>query len=163
MTRKETIIATILLILFGTSMHFVHHVPFFNHFLGYIFPVKESVMAHMKMVFYPMLMLGISLAVSRRDIRELGAPVLGGLAVMPLIIVVFFSYWIFVRHELMILDVIIYVAAMIGAVCLAKRWSRSRFVRDRWPLWIVVSVLFMVAAGYRTYNAPDWIIFADMG
>ncbi len=55
MTRKETIIATILLIIFGTSMHFVHHVPFFNHFLGYIFPVTESVMAHMKMVFYPML------------------------------------------------------------------------------------------------------------
>lgn len=47
MTRKETIIATILLIIFGTSMHFVHHVPFFNHFLGYIFPVTESVMAHM--------------------------------------------------------------------------------------------------------------------
>ena len=120
MTRKETIVATILLIVFGTSMHFVHHVPFFNHFLGYIFPVKESVMAHMKMVFYPMLLLGVYLAVSRRDIRELGAPILGGLAVMPLIVVVFFSYWIFVRHELMFLDVIIYIAAMLGAIHLAK-------------------------------------------
>ena len=86
MTRKETIIATILLIIFGTSMHFVHHVPFFNHFLGYIFPVTESVMAHMKMVFYPMLLLSLYLTISRRDIREIGAPVLGGLAVMPLIV-----------------------------------------------------------------------------
>lgn len=163
MTRKETIVATILLIVFGTSMHFVHHVPFFNHFLGYIFPVKESVMAHMKMVFYPMLLLGVYLAVSRRDIRELGAPILGGLAVMPLIVLVFFSYWIFVRHELMFLDVIIYIAAMLGAIHLAKRWSHSRFVRDWWLLWIVVAVLFMVAAGYLTYTAPDWIIFEDMG
>ena len=93
MTRKETIIATILLIIFGTSMHFVHHVPFFNHFLGYIFPVKESVMAHMKMVIYPMLLLSLYLVISRRDIREFGAPILGGLAVLPCIVATFFSYW----------------------------------------------------------------------
>ncbi len=66
MTRKETIIAAILLIVFGTSMHFVHHVPFFNHFMGYFFPVAESVMAHMKMVFYPMLLLSLYLTISRR-------------------------------------------------------------------------------------------------
>lgn len=90
MTRKETIIAAILLIVFGTSMHFVHHVPFFNHFMGYFFPVAESVMAHMKMVFYPMLLLSLYLTISRRDIREIGAPVLGGLAVMPLIVMAFF-------------------------------------------------------------------------
>ena len=107
MTRKETIIAIILLIIIGTSMHFVHHAPFFNHFLGYIFPVTESVMAHMKMVFYPMLLLSFFFILSRRDIREVGAPLLGGLAVIPLIIAAFFAYWIFVRHELMFLVIII--------------------------------------------------------
>lgn len=69
MSRKETIAAIILLILFGTGMHFVHHAPFFNHFLGYIFPVTESVMAHMKMVLYPMLLLSLFLVISRRDNR----------------------------------------------------------------------------------------------
>jgi len=163
MSKKETIIATVLLIIFGTSMHFVHHVPFFNHFLGYIFPVIESVMAHMKMVFYPMLLLGIYLAVSRRDIREIGAPVLASLAVMPLIILVFFSYWIFVRHELMALDMVIYISAMVLAVQLAKRWREKPFVRNNWGLWIVVAILTILATGFLTYNAPDWIIFADMG
>ena len=163
MSKKETIIATVLLIIFGTSMHFVHHVPFFNHFLGYIFPVVESVMAHMKMVFYPMLLLGIYLAVSRRDIREIGAPVLASLAVMPLIILVFFSYWIFVRHELMALDIVIYISAMVLAVQLAKRWRVKPFVRNNWGLWIVVAILTILATGFLTYNAPDWIIFEDMG
>ncbi|MDO4998981.1 MAG: DUF6512 family protein [Bacteroidales bacterium] len=163
MSKKETIIATILLIVFGTSMHFVHHVPFFNHFLGYIFPVVESVMAHMKMVFYPMLLLGIYLAVSRRDIRETGAPVLASLAVMPLIILVFFSYWIFVRHELMALDIVIYISAMVLAIQLAKRWRVKPFVRNNWGLWIVVAILTILATGFLTYNAPDWIIFEDMG
>lgn len=163
MSKKETIIATVLLIIFGTSMHFVHHVPFFNHFLGYIFPVVESVMAHMKMVFYPMLLLGIYLSLSRRDIREIGAPVLASLAVMPLIILVFFSYWIFVRHELMALDIVIYISAMVLAIQLAKRWRVKPFVRNNWGLWIVVAILTILATGFLTYNAPDWIIFEDMG
>ena len=163
MTRRETILAIVVLILVGTGMHFVHHASFFNHFLGYIFPVIESVMAHMKMVFYPMLLLSIYLCISRRNIREFGAPILGGLAVMPMIVVAFFAYWVFVRHELMWLDIIIYVALMVGAVHLAGKWRNSSFVRAWWPLWIVVAVLGAVLIGFLTYHAPDWLVFADLG
>ena len=163
MSRKETIVATVLLILFGTSMHFVHHLPFFNHFLGYIFPVKESVMAHMKMIFYPMALLSLYLVLSRRSIREVGAPILAGLAVMPLIVAVFFAYWVFVRHELMALDIVIYVASVVGAVLLARRWREKPFVRKYWPLWIAVFGIGAWLTGYLTYHAPDWIVFADLG
>ena len=163
MSRKETIIATVLLIAFGTGMHFVHHFPFFNHFWGYIFPVTESVMAHMKMIFYPMLLLSLYLVISRRDIKEIGAPILGGLAVMPVVVAVFFAYWVFVRHELMALDIVIYVASIVGAVLLARRWSSCRSVREKWPLWIAVILVMIVLTGFLTYHAPDWIIFADLG
>ena len=163
MTRKEAIIAICLLILVGSSMHFVHHLPFFNHFLGYIFPVKESVMAHMKMNFYPMLLLSIYMVISRRDIREVGAPILGGIAVMPLVVLVFFAYWVFVRHELLPLDIIIYMASIAGSVLLARRWRTVDFVRRMWPLWIAIAILVMVLTGLLTYHSPDWIIFADLG
>ena len=163
MSRKETIIATVILILFGTSMHFVHHAPFFNHFWGYIFPVTESVMAHMKMVFYPMLLLGIYLAVTRRDIRQIGAPILAGLAVMPRIVAAFFAYWVFVRHEIMFLDIIIYIAAMVGAVLLAKRWSKNNTVRKNWVLWTVLAVIGIIVTGFLTYHAPDWRVFRHLG
>ena len=162
MSRKETIIATVLLIAFGTGMHFVHHFPFFNHFWGYIFPVTESVMAHMKMIFYPMLLLSLYLVISRRDIKEIGAPILGGLAVMPVVVAVFFAYWVFVRHELMALDIVIYVASIVGAVLLARRWSSCRSVREKWPLWIAVILVMIVLTGFLTYHAPDWIIFAEI-
>ena len=162
MSRKETIIATVLLILFGTGMHFVHHMPFFNHFWGYIFPVTESVMAHMKMIFYPMLLLALYLVISRRDIKEIGAPILGGLAVMLPVIAVFFAYWVFVRHELLGLDIVIYVASIIFAVLLARRWRDCRFVREKWPLWIAVIVIVIILTGYLTYHGPDWIIFREI-
>ena len=163
MSRKETIAAIVVLIIVGTAMHFVHHASWFNHFLGYIFPVTESVMAHMKMIFYPMLLLSIYLAIKHRDIKEIGAPVLGGLAVMPLIVAAFFAYWVFVRHELMALDIVIYIAAMVGAVHLAKKWRNNSFVRNWWPLWLALIVVLIVLTGVLTYHAPDWIIFADLG
>ena len=163
MTRKEAIICTVLLILFGTSMHFAHHFPFFNHFCGYIFPVHESVMAHMKMVLYPMLMLSLYMVISRRDIHEFGAPMIAGFAAMPLIVAVFFSYWVFVRHELMAVDIVIYVAAIVSAAKLAKRWRESRFVRKFWLLWILVFISVAILTGYLTYHGPDWIIFANLG
>ena len=163
MSRKETVIVAILLVFIGASMHFVHHLSFFNHFLGYIFPVKESVMAHMKMILYPMALLSLYLIITRKDIREIGAPILAGLAVMPMIVVVFFSYWVFVRHELMALDMVIYVAAVVGAVLLVRRWKNSSFVRNCWPLWTVLFLIAVILTGYLTYNAPEWIIFADLG
>ena len=144
-------------------MHFVHHLPCFNHFLGYIFPVKESVMAHMKMILYPMALLSLYLIISRKDIREIGAPILAGLAVMPMIVAAFFSYWVFVRHELMALDMVIYVAAIVGAILLARRWRASSFVRNRWPLWIVLFLIAVILTGFLTYHAPEGILFADLG
>ena len=163
MSRKETIVATIVLIILGTGMHFVHHAPFFNHFLGYIFPVTESVMAHIKMIFYPMLLLSIYMAVSRHSLKEIGAPILTGLAVMPLVVAAFFAYWVFVRHEIMALDIIIYIAAMVGAVLLAKKWGKCEAIRKLWPLWIAVALAVIVLMGVLTYHAPDWLIFADLG
>ena len=163
MSRKETILAAILLVFLGASMHFVHHLPCFNHFLGYIFPVKESVMAHMKMILYPMALLSLYLIISRKDIREIGAPILAGLAVMPMIVAAFFSYWVFVRHELMALDMVIYVAAIVGAILLARRWRASSFVRNRWPLWIVLFLIAVILTGFLTYHAPEGILFADLG
>ena len=162
MSRSKTITAIVVLTIIGTSMHFVHHLPFFNHFMGYIFPVTESVMAHMKMVFYPMLLLSLYLVISRRDIREAGAPLLGGLIVEPLIIAAFFSYWVFVRHELLPLDIVIYIAAMAGAVLLARRLRKSRLVRNLWPLWVFLILLLIFLTGYLTYNHPDWLVFAEI-
>jgi hypothetical protein len=92
-----------------------------------------------------------------------GAPILGALAVMPLIVAAFFSYWVFVRHELMVLDIVIYIASMVGAVHLANRWRTCAVVQRLWPLWIVLIVLAIIAIGVLTYHAPDWIIFADLG
>ena len=120
-------------------------------------------MAHQKMMLYPMLLLSLYLVISRRDIREFGAPLLGGFVTMPIVIAVFFAYWLFVRHEILVVDIVIYIASIVGAVLLARRWRTKPFVQRNWPLWIVLTVIAVVATGFLTYHSPDWIVFADLG
>ena len=121
-------------------------------------------MAHTKMVFYPSLLLSLYLVISRRDIREIGAPVLGGLAMAPAIIACFFAYWVFVRHEIMALDMIIYILAMTGFILLANRLRRLQFVRRAWPLWTILILIVIFLTGLLTYHYPEgWLIFADLG
>jgi hypothetical protein len=35
-------------------------------------------------------------------------------------------------------------------------------VRKNWLLWIVLAIVIIVATGYLTYHAPDWLIFAEI-
>ena len=63
----------------------------------------------------------------------------------------------------MALDIVIYVASVIGAVLLARRWRNCDFVRKYWPLWTVLLLVVAFLTGYLTYNAPEWIVFADLG
>ena len=63
----------------------------------------------------------------------------------------------------MFLDIIIYIAAMVGAVLLAKRWSKNNTVRKNWVLWTVLAVIGIIVTGFLTYHAPDWLVFRHLG
>ena len=63
----------------------------------------------------------------------------------------------------MLLAIVIYITAMVGAVHLAGRFRQSRFVRNRWPIWLILAVAISILTGYLTFHSPDWIIFADLG
>ena len=63
----------------------------------------------------------------------------------------------------MAVDIVIYIAAVVSAVLLARRWRNSSFVRNHWPLWTVLFLIAVILAGYLTYHAPEWLIFVDLG
>ncbi len=86
-------VSDIVLIALGTSMHFVHELPFFNKFLGNIFPVNESVWEHMKMDFYPLLLAAIYLCIRKKDIHPFEGMILAGICAIPVQIILFYCYW----------------------------------------------------------------------
>lgn len=159
MKKIELAVVTALVITFGTLMHFVHELPFFNHFLGYIFPTNECVWEHMKMVVWPLLLASTYLCVRKKSIKHFGGLVLTSLLSIPAQIGLFYIYWPFTHHSVLIFDIILYTGVMIAATILGVKWSENKNIQKTWGLWVAVAAVEIVVLGYLTYYPLDMIFF----
>lgn len=160
MKTKQTAIAASIVIVIGTVMHFVHELPWFNHFLGYVFPVNECVWEHMKMVVWPMLLLSVYLCIKSRSIKASGGPILAALIAVPVQIGLFYIYWPFVHKAVLICDIILYTAVMVLATVYGIKWSGNTKIKETWPIWLLVGGAMIIALGYLTYHPFDMFLFA---
>ena len=156
---RETLILSIVLIALGTSMHFVHELPFFNKFLGNIFPVNESVWEHMKMDFYPLLLAAIYLCIRKKDIHPFGGMILAGICAIPVQIILFYCYWPLSGRPILIIDIISYIFVLALAIRTGNIWSLSPSIRKTWPLWIAAAAIVIVALAHLTWHPLDNPIF----
>lgn len=159
MKRFELILATVVAITIGTLMHFVHEWPVMSRFVGYIVPVNECVWEHMKMLFYPLFLTGIYLCIRNKSFKSIGGMVAVSLLAIPVQIALFYVYWPFVRHSILIVDIILYVVVMAVAVWVGNRWTLSEKFHRHWTLWWGVAVLMALLMGFLSYHAPDNILF----
>jgi len=159
MKRTELIIIAIVSIILGTSMHFAHHLSFFNTFMGCIFPVNECVWEHMKMLFYPMLLTSIYLCFRQKSVKAFGGMIATSLICIPVQIALFYVYWIFTRHAVTIVDVIAYVVVMIFGYALGNKLTANKWIRDHWKLFIVIAIAVIVILGVLTYYHPEIHLF----
>ena len=172
------IILSLLIGLAGTSMHFAHHVEvsdpvrdFFCHF----FPIGETCWEHMKMIFFPMLLLAVIMCIKRLQdtktsrhqdgskfssvLGALGGPMLSATITIPIAIGLYFLFHIIAPEAELIADVIVYWAEMFFAVWLALKLDKIDAIRRSWPLWVAVAVLWVVAFFVLTCHHPDWDLF----
>lgn len=147
------------MLVLGTSMHFAHHLPFFNHFLGYIFPVNESVWEHMKMIFYPALLTAIYLWVTRKDVGLISGPVAAGMLGLPIAQGFFYGYWIFTGHSNLAIDIVCYIIEVFLVMLIGNKLNERGWLKKYWPLFAVFAIGMIVLLGYLTYHAPDMIFF----
>lgn len=159
MKKTELIIITFISIVLGTSMHFVHHVPFFNNLMACIFPVNECVWEHMKMLFYPMLLTSVYLCVRQRSIDAFGGMIASSLVCIPTQIALFYVYWIFTRHAVTIVDVLAYVIVMVFGYYLGNKFTANKWIRQHSTLFIVIAVCMVALLAVLTFHHPEINLF----
>ena len=57
-SKRVMILAAIVVFVLGTLAHFVYDWSGQNSFIGLLTPVNESTWEHMKLLFFPMLIIG---------------------------------------------------------------------------------------------------------
>ena len=159
MNRTEMVVLTVIVIAIGTLMHFVHELPFFNNTLGYFFPVNECAWEHMKMIFYPMLLAAIYMCLSNHGIEYFGGMILASIIAIPVMLALFYCYFPFTHHSVLIADIILYVGVMSAAVYFGAKWSFNPWIQKNWILFIGLALGVSGGLSYLTYHAPDNFMF----
>jgi hypothetical protein len=143
-------------ILIGTFWHFVYQLSGDNFLVGLIAPINESVWEHLKIVFFPFIIVSIVAYLKlkpRKNCFWLG--ILTGSIVGMLI--VFFSYYLYTLFlsDALIIDILIYIASIIVAMYIA--WWFNINIKSNKKIELV-SVLGLaviaVALIYLTIKTP---------
>ena len=150
--------------LVGTVMHFV--VKLFptdlgQKIIGPIFPINETIVEHLKMLWYPFLVGGIILSFKKRDIAYFGAFVIAGIFSTILILGLFVFYQSFLTKSVLWLDIILFFVVYFICGMLAFDLTRLPIIKKSWPVWLGLAVIVTATIIVMTYLPGKGYMFQD--
>lgn len=159
-TTKTMIIAFLLATAAGVVIHNLYS-WFPNPFFALLSPVRESLWEHIKLLFYPLLV--VSLIFSRGEKASRTTWLLSLLLVCAILLGVSYIYHVTLRGENFIVDLIMYVVLMAAGFLLPrllwplgeKPWAQKLAVPLTALLWALIV--------WFSFYPPEGALFADMG
>lgn len=160
MNRKKVIISYIFVTALGVLLHFTYKWSGENFFVGLFSAVNESTWEHLKLVFYPMVLLTLwqLWRSSDENTEFLAARTTGILAAMIFTVVVFYTYVGVLGRSIDFVNIIIYFLAVAFGFRVEQRVSGKTKLLDNKGSAVVLflfALLFLVF----TYAPPNLGIF----
>ncbi len=158
------IIPIVIMVIVGSSMHFVRDLVNNDEvmkILGIVFPVNETSWEHMKMIWYPFLVTGIILSITKKNPGYFGGFVLSGIIDMLAIVGVFAIYQSFTVTSILILDIFLFITFMIFFSLLAYLFARQKWCQKALPVWIIAAVIVTGGIIYLPYHPGPGYVFLD--
>ena len=162
--RTRLLTGMLLVAVLGSLFHFVYDWTGQSWLAGLFFPVNESVWEHLKLVFWPMVLLNCYFTSRYKDSDYHVEPaVLWGTVVgMICIPVLFYTYRGILGYGYSWIDVAVYYASLLAALLVMLHFVKHMFWKEGRGaavfLWIV-HLLFALAFFWFTYNPPGYGIF----
>ena len=109
------LIVTILGLILGTLLHFIYEWSGNNVIIASFSAVNESVWEHLKLVFYPMLILGLIEYYFVKNIANnyIEAKAIGIFTAISFIVISFFTYTGIIGTNFFIIDILIFIISII--------------------------------------------------
>lgn len=159
------IIVIILAIVFGTLLHFTYEWSGENRIVGLFSATNESVWEHLKLVFYPMLILAIVeyFVVKKEANNYIEAKSLGIFLAIAFIIVFYYTYTGIIGKTFFIIDILTFIISIIlgewVSYKLMIRKSESTTLSK--ILSSAIIFYFLISFILFTYNPPNINLFKD--
>lgn len=165
MTQSKTkiILSFIFVCALGVLLHFTYDWSGQNPIIGFFSAKNESTWEHLKLLFFPMLLLTIIQTIRDRSFVKdhLAARTLGTLVGMAFIIVVFYTFWGISGALIDFINIAIYFLGVFFAFWTEKMASEKMFSLDA-PTCIIVWIVFIILFIAFSIHAPNLGIFFDL-
>lgn len=161
---RRILLSTLIIAPMGTALHFAYQWTGRNAFAGIFAPLNESTWEHLKLAFWPMLLLA---PVQRRIYGNppgwLPATAIRTIAAPLLIIVLFHGYTAILGTHLLLLDIGVFVLSVFGGETFGHLVMKRRFSRRARAVAGVAIVLMAGSFVAYSLRAPPGVLFARLG
>lgn len=150
---KIELIVTILELILGTLLHFIYEWSGNNVIIASFSAVNESVWEHLKLVFYPMLILGVIEYYFVKNIANnyIEAKAIGIFTAISFIVISFFTYTGIIGTNFFIIDILIFIISII-----LGEWTSYKLMKRKNESTIQTKIL---AGGILIFLLSCFVIF----
>lgn len=147
--RTRNIIRYLFVALLGVFLHFAYELSDKNPIVGLFANINESVWEHLKLVFFPMLVLTLwdMFTNQRNNLCFLPARTLGTLSGMTFIVIAYYTVTGFLGFQTAWLNILIYLLGVLVAFLVEKKLCHrcnTISVKVSIVLWILFIILFFI-------------------
>lgn len=147
--RTRNFIRYLFVVLLGVFLHFAYELSGQNPIVGLFALVNESIWEHLKLIFFPMLVLTVwdMFTNQRNNLCFLPARTLGTLAGMAFIVIVYYTVTGILGFQTAWLNILIYLLGVLMAFLVEKKLQHrcnTISVKVAIVLWILFIILFIV-------------------
>jgi hypothetical protein len=153
----------VFIIVIGSMLHFTFELSGFQEIVGMFSAVNESVWEHLKIAFFPTLLYTIFeyRYLNKKTNNFFFAKTLGVFAILIIIPLIFYSYTIFIEHNLTI-DVLSFIfAIMVGQLVSYKMLTFKQLSKNLKLISLVALVILAIAFVVFTFYPPQIQLFQD--
>ncbi len=163
--ERAQIIAIVVSIILGTILHFLYKWTGANPIIASFSAVNESVWEHLKLVFFPMTLVGIIeyLFIKEKVHNYIEAKTIGIFSSICFIIVTFFTYTGIIGTNFLILDILIFILSIILGEYIALRLMKRKDESDQKTKLLASAILIFLLVSFVicTYIPPEVNLFRD--
>ena len=161
--KKSFIIAAIITSVLGTLAHFTYDWSGGNRLVGLFTAINESTWEHMKLLFFPMLLVSIILVFIKKEEYPCLLPglLLGNLAGIALIPVLFYTYSGILGKNVDFINIAIYYICVIAAYYVAYLVANRGCNEKCTNALLIVTFALVLMFFIFTYYPPKLGIFEE--
>lgn len=161
---RSELIGIVFIVILGSILHFIFEwtgkwIP-----IAVIAAVNESVWEHLKLGFWPALFYTIFeyKYLKKSTNNFLFAKTIGIYLILTTITVIFYSYTALLGHDMLILDISIFVIAVIIGQLISYKLLTSRKLPECWDtISLIALIILCLAFVLFTFYTPHLPIFRD--